>query len=253
MSSIAIALTAAGCIFGGTLFGIGIQHWLPSNHLNKDSHEIVKLGAGMIATLTALVLGLLVSSAKNTFDTINEGLKQVSAKTIQLDRTLAQYGPAAQPVREQLRRGLAASIESLWPAKPFSTEERTKLKYTSRIETLQNLLNELAPQNEIQRQSLAKANLIANDISQARWLLMEQSQNPLPVPLLVILICWLAVLFVSFGLFAPRNGTVVTVLFVCACSVSAAIFLILELNRPMEGTLKVSSVPMRTALTLLGH
>ncbi|MFA5203853.1 MAG: hypothetical protein WC708_05545 [Lentisphaeria bacterium] len=253
MHSIAIALVAAGCIFGGTLFGIWLQRWLPQHHLSKDSHEIVKLGAGMIATLTALVLGLLVSSAKNTFDTVNEGIKQVSAKVIFLDRTLAQYGPGALPVRKQIRDSIAGSIETLWPQHPLTLEEQTKARHVSRVEAIQARLRELTPQTETQRQLLTQAHQIASEISHARWLLMEEAQNPLPLPLLIILVCWLAVLFVSFGLFAPRNGTVVTVLFVCACSVSAAILLILEMNQPLNGVFKVSSAPMCSALEQLGR
>ena len=82
MSSITIGLLTAGCTFGGALIGVWLQNRLPRHHLDEASQEVVKLGAGMIATVTALVLGLLVSSAKGTFDTINDGIKQSSAKII---------------------------------------------------------------------------------------------------------------------------------------------------------------------------
>jgi hypothetical protein len=116
------------------------------------------------------------------------------------------------------------------------------------VEGVQGLLRILTPQTEGQRQLLAQAQQVAGDMSQTRWLLMEEAQNELPLPLLVILIGWLTVFFVSFGLFAPRNATVITVLFVCACSMAAALFLILELNRPLDGFIKVSNAPLRNAL-----
>ena len=234
MSSIIIGLITAGCTFGGALIGMWLQARLPHHHLNKDSHEIVKLGAGMIATTTALVLGLLVSSAKNTFDKINDGVKQGSAKSILLDRILAQYGPDAQAVRNQLRRSVATVLENINRGQPAGVSRLASAQLTNRAEAVEGLLRELAPQTEAKRQLLLQAKQVAGEISQTRWLLMEEAQNELPFPLLSILTCWLTVLFISFGLFAPRNATVVSVLFVCACSVSAAVFLILELNRPVR-------------------
>lgn len=100
---------------------------------------------------------------------------------------------------------------------------------------------------------LTQAHQLAGDLAQTRWLLMEEAQSELPLPLLVILICWLTILFVSFGLFSPRNATVVTVLFVCACSMSAAVFLILELNRPLDGFLRVSIAPLHNIMQYLGQ
>jgi hypothetical protein len=253
MGSITIGLITAGCTFGGALVGLWLQNRLPRHHLDKDSQEVVKLGAGMIATITALVLGLLVSSAKGTFDTINDGIKQSSAKLILLDRILAQYGPEAHGIRDQMKRSLAASLEAAKLRKPAGAPGQPAAQFTNRVEGVQGLLRVLTPQTDGQRQLLAQAQQVSGDMSQTRWLLMEEAQNELPVPLLVILVCWLAILFVSFGLFAPRNVTVLSVLFVCACSMSAAVFLILEMNRPLDGVIKVSSAPLRNALEHLGH
>ena len=252
MNSLAIGLITAGFTFGGALIGVWLQNRLPRHHLDSDSQEVVKLGAGMIATITALVLGLLVSSAKGTFDTINDGIKQSSAKIILLNRILAQYGPEAQTIRDQMKRSLAASLEAA-SRKPAGTPGQAAIQFTNRVEGVQILLRTLKPQTDDQRQLLAQAQQLAGDMSQTRWLLMEEAQNELPVPLLVILVCWLTVLFVSLGLFAPRNATVLSVLFVCACSMSAAVFLILEMNRPLEGIIKVSSAPLRNALEHLSH
>jgi len=253
MNSITISIVSAGCIFSGTLVGFWLQKRLPGHHLGKDSHEIVKLGAGMIATLTALVLGLLVSSAKGTFDTINAGIKQMSARIVLTDRLLAQYGPETRAVREQIKASLVAGMETVWPQNGAEFVVKTSAGRTNRMDSVQVRLRELTPQTEAQRQLLAQAQQIAADISQNRWLMFEEAQNQLPVPLLVILVFWLTTLFLSFGLFAPRNATVAVVLFVCACSVATAIFLILEMNRPLEGFVKVSNAPLRDALEQLGH
>src|ERR1039458_1195154 len=186
MNSITIGFVTAGCTFGGALIGLWLQSLLPRHHLDKDSQEVVKLGAGMIATVTALVLGLLVSSAKGTFDTMNDGIKQSSAKLILLDRILAQYGPEAQGIRDQMKRSLIASLEAARLRKPAGAPGQAAVQCTNRVEGVQNLLRVLAPQTEGQRQLLAQAQQVASDMSQTRWLLMEEAQNELPAPLLII-------------------------------------------------------------------
>lgn len=253
MSSFVISLISAASIFAGALLGMGLQRRLPSHHLSKEMQDLVKLSAGTIATLTALVLGLLVSSAKSSFDGIQTGIVQGSAKFILLDRALARYGPESRAAREQLKRVVAAGIEMVWPTEKTGVSALTRFERANGIELVQDKLRELTPQNDAQRQALAQAQQIANDLSQTRWLSVEEAQNQLPVPLLLILVFWLVLLFVSFGLFAPRNSMALTVLFVGACAISAAIFLVLELNRPLDGLIKVSSAPLRNAMQHLGQ
>jgi hypothetical protein len=253
MSSTSISLIGAGCVFSGALLGLHLQRRLPNHHLSKDSHEIVKLGAGMIATLTALVLGLLVSSAKSSFDTMSAGIVQGGAKIILMDRALAHYGPETKDLREQSKRAITALIERIWPREKTGAAGLTAFERDNQLEQLQAGLRALTPQTEAQRQLLAQAQQAAHELAQTRWLLIESAQNQLPTALLVVLIFWLTILFVSFGLFAPRNATLLTVLFVCACAVSAAIFLVLEMNHPLDGTIKVSSAPLLKALEHLGR
>jgi hypothetical protein len=253
MNSTFIALASAGCIFSGALLGLGLQRLLPNHHLSKESQDVVKLSAGMIATLTALVLGLLVSSAKSSFDAMNSGIVQSSAKIILLDRALARYGPETKAARDQLQRSLAGGIEAVWPTEKTGVPALTAFERANGMELVQGKLSELTPQNDAQRQALAQAQQIVSDLSQTRWLLIEQEQNQLPLPLLLILVFWLTLLFVSFGLFAPPNATVLTVLFVGTCAVSVAIFLVLELNRPLEGFIQISNAPLRNALQHLNQ
>jgi hypothetical protein len=253
MNSTFIALASAGCIFSGALVGLGLQRLLPGHHLSKETQDVVKLSAGTIATLTALVLGLLVSSAKSTFDAMNNGLVRGSAKLILLDRALARYGPETKAAREELKRTLADGIERVWPTEKTGVSALTAFERANGMELVQDKLSELTPQRDVQRQALAQAQQMVGDLSQTRWLLIEQEQDQLPLPLLFILVFWLTLLFVSFGLFSPANLTALTVLFVGACAVSAAIFLVLELNRPLEGFIKISNAPLRNALQHLNQ
>ena len=250
----AIFLISAGCMFGGALVGLLLSNLLPEHHLRDNSKDTVKVVAGMIATVAAMVLGLLVGSAKNSFDAMNTELTQSSTKVILLDRVLAAYGPETKDARERLRSGVATVITKIWPEE--KTEEAAglaNLERSNQLELLQAKLRQLTPATDLQRQLLAQAQQISSDIAQSRWLVIEQAQSALPMPFLVVLLFWLTMLHMSFGLFAARNATVITVLLISALSVSGAIFIILEMSHPLQGMIKVSSAPMRKALEHLGQ
>ena len=234
------------------MLGLLLRDLLPEHHLRDNSKDTVKVVAGTIATLAALVLGLLVGSAKSSFDAMNTEITQSSTKVILLDRVLANYGPETKDTREQLRHGLATVIETIWPEEKAEGTGLAGLERSGRLETLQAKLRELIPATDTQRQLLAQAQQISADLTQSRWLVIEQAQSSLPMPFLVVLLFWLTMLHISFGLFAARNATVITVLLISALSVSGAIFIILEMNHPLQGMIKVSSAPMRKALEHLG-
>lgn len=253
MHSTTVGLISIGCIFAGSLLGLALQRFLPGSHLSKETQDVVKLSAGTIATLTALVLGLLVSSAKGSFDTINNSIVQTSVKIIVLDRALASYGPETKPAREQIKHSVAALIEMLWPREKTGAPVLTAMERSTGGDLVRAELRKVTPANDEQRQILAQAQQILSEVAQIRWLAIEQAQNQLPLPLLVILIFWLTLLFVSFGMYAPTHLTSIIVMLVGSCAVSAAIFLVLELNRPLDGMIKVSSAPMMDALRQVGQ
>ena len=253
MDSTIVGLISIGCIFAGSLLGLALQRLLPGHHLSKETQDVVKLSAGTIATLTALVLGLLVSSAKSSFDTINSSIVQTSVKIIVLDRALASYGPETKPAREEIKHSVATLIEVLWPPQEGGASVVTTIERAKGGDLVRAELQKLTPANEVQRQILVQAQQILNDVAQIRWLAIEQAQNQLPLALLIILIFWLTLLFVSFGMFAPPHLTSIVVMFVGAGAVSAAIFLVLELNRPLDGVIKVSNAPMMHALRQVGQ
>jgi hypothetical protein len=148
---------------------------------------------------------------------------------------------------------LAERIDSAWHPRANAVSALQAIEASKITATLQKRLSELASVNEEQKMLLGQLWQISGDIRNDRLLLIEQQQAGLPPILLWLLVFWLTLLFVSFGLFAPRNVTVIVVLLVCALSVSSAIFLILEMSRPLEGVIKVSSAPMRKALELIDH
>ena len=237
-----ILLSTLGGIFLGTL----LRRALPRHHLDEHVKDVVRLGVGLIATIAALVLGLLIAAAKGSFDTQTSHLRQITANLILLDNILSQYGPEARPVREQIRSTVGPFADRLWREKqagqsgPFETDgtaEQVHLK-----------IQKLSPHDDVQRSLHSRAVQVSNDLAQVRFLLFVESENLIPIPFLAILAFWLMIIFTSFSLFSPLNVTVVTCLFLFALSAACAIFLILELSRPFTGLMSISSVPLRNAL-----
>lgn len=252
MNPFVISIVVIVCTYCGTHLGLQIRKRLPDHHLAEDTKEIVKLSAGLIATLTALVLGLLISSAKDTLDTMNRELVQDGAKVILLDRNLANYGPAANEIRAEMRSHVAYILKLLWNEDIPANAALQSAEDSLALEKIQARLRDLASQTNAQRQLLSQSLQLSNDLALSRWLIVETSQRELPHPFLVVLLLWLVILYTCYGLIAPKNGTVRVVLFISALSIAGAIFLILEMNTPLGGIIKVSSAPMQKALTLLG-
>jgi len=241
------------CVFGGALLGMLLRTVLPERHLSDASKNTVSLVMGLIATLAALVLGLLVASAKSSFDLANEGFRQSAARLILLDRTLAQYGPESRDLRELIRKSTAARLEHLFPKDGSPRSTLSSAQGTAAIEEVQQKLRALSPQNDTQRAMQSRAIDLLESVSQARWQAIEEEDNRIPTPFLFVLVFWLAFMFASFGLFAPRNTIAVAVLFFGAVSIAAAIFLIEELYEPLDGIIAISRAPMYKALGLLGQ
>jgi hypothetical protein len=251
MNSIVIHLIIFVSIFGAVLFGMFLRGILPEQHLSADSKDTIRLGIAVIATMSALVLGLLVSSAKNFSDAQSSEITQMSANVILLDAVLAQYGPETKEVRDLLRDAVARTVDFMWHQDHQQNSKTQPMLAGSAI--IHAKIRALSPKNDIQHAIQAQASSLAIDLGKLRWLMFEQERNSISVPLLVTMILWLGIVFTSFGLFAPRNATVIVTLFLCALSVSGAIFLILEMYRPLEGLMQVSSAPLRNALAQLGH
>jgi uncharacterized protein YneF (UPF0154 family) len=253
ISSQAIFLISAACIFAGALIGLWLSRVVPEAHLRDNSRSTVKVVSGMIATLAALVLGLLISSANTSFDAVDTVITQSGAKVILLDRALANYGPETKEAREQLRNTVVTRIEMFWPGESGEGTGLKDFERDSGMEALQKKIRELAPATDIQRQMRSEAEKLSGDLLEARWMLIAQAQHTIPRAFLVVLLFWLKILHISFGLLAPRNATAITMLLISALSVSGAMFLILEMYQPLDGMIKVSSAPLRKALELLGR
>jgi len=251
MSAITTSLMVCACVFGGALFGMFLRSVLPEHHLTADSKSTMNLGMGLIGTMSGIALGLLVASAAGKYDTQKNELTKMSADLVMLDRVLAHYGSETKESRDLLRGTVARILDRIWPK---DRSQGVKLDPAgSGGESMYDEIQQLSPQDDAQHYLKAQALTIAMDIGRTRWLMYEQGNVPLPWALMAVVVFWLTIVFISFGLHAPRNATVVGVLFLCALSVSGAIFLILEMYTPFGGLIHISSTTLRDALAQLGR
>jgi hypothetical protein len=253
MSPLVIAVIVLACVFCSAMLGLLIAGALPDPHLSADTKDTVRVATALVATLAALVLSLLISSAKSSFDRMGNELLENAARTTELDRALADYGPEAKEAREILKRAYAARIDLLFPRDAPRLENEDTPESILRTENLRAKLAQLSPRNDVQRGLQSEALQLTEQIAATRWLLLLQKDEPIPMTLLTVLVLWLGIIFSTVGLFAPRNATVVAAVFVCALSVSGAILLILEMNTPFSGLITISSAPMRDTLANLGR
>jgi hypothetical protein len=201
--------------------------------------------------MTALVLGLLVASAKTYYDTQSTELTELAAKVVLLDRILAHYGPEARESRDLLRAAVGRVVEQTWSKDGSKAAPLEQPSIANEI--IYDRIQALAPQDDAHRSIQAQAMNVALAMGQTRWLMFAQSAISVSTPLLITLIAWLGITFLSFGVLAPRNGTVIGSLFAAAVSVAAAVFLILELYSPFTGVVRISGAPLRAALARLGQ
>ncbi len=249
MSSIAASLITFMIVFGGAMLGMALPSNFPQHRWDTDSKDVVRLGMALAATMAAFVLGLLIASAKSSLDTQNNELTEMSSNIVFLDRALAFYGPETREARDDLRSSVAHTLDMV------STKEAghdSGVDLFTNSEVLYRAIEELSPKDDAQRSIKGQALSILISLAQTRWLIAQQSVHSVPLPLLIALVSWLAIIFTSFGLFAPRNATVVVSLSVSALLVSSAIFLIVQMYSPYAGPIRVSSAPLRAALTQMG-
>ncbi|HSZ65381.1 MAG TPA: hypothetical protein VK825_04175 [Xanthobacteraceae bacterium] len=226
-----------------------LRRALPKHHLSKDSQDVVRLGVGLVATIAALVLGLLIAAAKGSFDTQSGQVKQITADLILLDDLLFLYGPETQPIRVELRAAIGPLVDRIWSEKRAGGI-RTFVPGARAQDVYENI-QALVPRNDVQRSIQSRAVQVSNDFAQTRLLLFVESDNLVPAPFLAIMVFWLVIIFASFSLFSELNATVFAFLALFAFSASCALFLILELSQPFVGLMAISSAPLHQALAPL--
>jgi hypothetical protein len=246
MVHLVIGLISFAAIFAGALVGLFVRRYLPDHHLSSETQSAVTVAVAVLGTLAALVLGLMITAANSSFSARSDEVRELSLQVIRMDRNLRRYGPETAEARVAVRMWTAAKLQQLFPdkGKPPVSPETTIIM----LENVQDAVVALTPQNERQKYLRTLCLTLSSTMIQARWKLEQRVGHSIPVPFLVLLIFWLAIVFASFGLFAPANPTVIVALFLCSVAVSGGIYLIEELDKPLSGFIHVSPDSMRNAL-----
>jgi hypothetical protein len=253
MTSFDTALIVTACSFGTGIAGMLLHVRLPRHHVDEESKDVIKLIMSLIATMAALVLSLLIASASSSYDAQRSEVQSMAANVVLLDRTLAFYGPDAQDARHRLHGAIAEIHDHIWPPDgpvrsnldPRATQ-RGSSAFVASLEVLD-------PKTDMQRTLLSQAMQVGQSIGQTRMLMFEQHGSSISWPFLTVLVFWICMLFLGFGLFTRFNATVTIALLIGALSVGGAIFLILELSQPYEGFMRVSDAPLVDALSQIGN
>jgi hypothetical protein len=251
MSPIVVSSIIFASVFAAALVGIAVRRVVPDDHVEADAKDVIRLATGLIATMAALVLGMLISSAKSSYDARKNEVAEMSSEILAIDRSLAKYGPETGEIRTEFHQTVAGGLERIWPSE---ASRQFELRPGDHGEILVGKLELLAPKDDRQVAEKARIMTMVIDLRQTQWLMfLRAEQNAVPIPLLLVLVSWLAAIFVSFGLFAPPNPTVLAILALGAMAVSSAIFLILEMYTPFRGMLKILPTPILDALTQMGR
>ena len=246
MEAILVSSAVFVVVFGGALAGMRLRLVLPQNQLGPEVKDVVRLAVGLLVTMTALVLGMLVSTANSSYQQRKDQLTEMASDFVGVDRLLGSYGPETQAAREELHSLAEASLQRIWPNQG---SQDPQLRPTDTGQIFYNQLQLLQPKTDAQVAVKAAAISAAIGLRRTYWLMFLGSEgSSLSLPLLVVVVAWLTAIFVSFGLFAPRNSTVFVTLVVCAVAVSGAVFVIMAMYTPFSGVMKISSLPLRDAL-----
>jgi len=248
MNTITVSLLVAACIFGGGLMGLYLHRIQPPHHLTKETQDVIRLGTGMLSVLASLVLGLLIATAKSSYDTTDRAIRSYAAELALLNETLRDFGGDASVPRDLLRSYTDKLLQEGWPKNGKRSAVLENEEARLLLERVRETIRALNPIDAGQKSLQDQAIDINLNLLRQRWLLIEQQGPSVQRVVLVILVSWVTVIFVSFGMNAPRNGTVVLAFLICSLAIGGAIFLILEMDRPLDGVMQISSWPMQNVL-----
>lgn len=249
MSQDWIALVVVLLTLGCGLLGLLMQQWPPERHMSDDTRDLINRVTGLVGTMTALVLGLLIASANSFYNNQKSQLELMSARLLQLDGVLRRYGPEAKPIRDKIKESAIGVYEDDWGS--GSDTPPTVAEAEAMINTVAALLDSLQPTTPEQRYRLSRATDIAASIADQRLLTTLQIANSISWPFVTILVSWTSLLFFGFGITVRRNPTAIATLTVGAFAVASAVFLIVELSQPYSGLLRLPATSLLQTIDAL--
>ncbi|MDR3539078.1 MAG: hypothetical protein P4L71_21470 [Acetobacteraceae bacterium] len=249
MTVIIVSLLVSACIFAGGLVGMGLHRVLPASHMTRETQDVIRLGTGMLSVLASLVLGLLIATAKSSYDATDQAVRNYAAELSLLNEVLRDYGGAAKAPRDVLASYTQRFLRDGWPPDGQPTARLEDETARQLLEHVRETIRALTPADKAQASLQDHAGEITMGLLRQRWLLINQQGPTVQRVVLGVLVSWVTVIFVSFGLNAPRNGSVVAMFLFCSLAIGGSVFLILEMDQPLDGVMRVSSWPVEDAIS----
>jgi hypothetical protein len=247
MSSTAAFLASFVSILIGAALGLLLKRTLPTP-LEAGSKQAIRLGAGFLSTLAALVIGLMIASAKNTYDSQNTNIRQLGANAVLVDQLLTQYGSDTKAARTLLREIIPSASSRIWQENASGKGDGSAFVVSDMAERFYNAVESLKTTNSKQTSLKSRITQITTEMGRTRLLVFTQGNDGIPLPFFVVLVFWLVVIFASFSLFAERSLIMVVSTLVLALSVSSALFLIVDLSHPFQGLMQISNHHLHVVL-----
>ena len=235
MSSTAAFLASFASILIGAAIGMVLRRALPADLLEGGSKEAIRLGAGFLSTLAALVIGLMIASAKNTYDNQNTNIRQLGTNAVLVDQMLTKYGAEAKAARTLLRETIPSATARIWRENVAGNGGGSSFVVSETAERFYNAIEGLKPANAEQTSLKSRIIQLTTEMGRTRLLVFTQGEDAIPMPFFIVLVFWLVVIFASFSLFAEPRPIMVASTLVFAISVSSALFLIVDLSHPFDG------------------
>jgi hypothetical protein len=245
-----IAVLVFALILAGAFAGAMARRHVPDHHLTDETKNLVSVSMAVVATISALVLGLLLSNANSSFNAMQGQVVSLSSEILRLDQLLRKYGPDTKLAREKLREYAERKRDDLFPNNPADFHLHNQATYEI-LQEVEDLVLAVKPANDRDQWWLAQAMTLASRIGDTRFLLAQHTEHGTPKAVLFLLVFWLTLLFGSYTLFSPSNPTSKATMTLCAIAIAGAIGMILELERGFGGLVQVSPQPMNYAVASL--
>lgn len=253
MSALTFAAFVFIAIFLAALAGFQMQRVLPEKFTDDATEGHVKSVLGMLSMMTAVVLGFVTANAKNSFDNASKIVADTAVRMVSIDRALATFGDEGETIRGRMKHGAEEWIARI---KSPAGDANSDLRAVQRAEELESFvasIQKLKPASEAQTEAQGRAVELALGILHDRWVLKTDREASTPTVFLLVLLAWLGLEFFIFGLFANRNAAIVFATFFGAVMVASAFFLVLDLEGPMTGPMRVGTAPLERAAAIMGQ
>ena len=246
MHDVFVAVGTFLCLIVAALGALVLSERLPDRYRHDDTVNIIRLAANIFVVASSLLLGLLLNSAKNSFEAVNRNVHVLATDLILLDRTLGRYGPETSVARQHLAAYVRRAVDGTWGTSgPPEIDDQAAERL---LDDVGQAVATIKPSDPGRAELWREAQTSYQNVVKQRWVLIEESDGAIPAPFLVMLVTWLMLVFASYGYRAPRNAVVVTTLGVAAFLLAASIYLIIDMDQAFRGSIQISSAPLERVL-----